>query len=58
MSLYHNAVTWSAVCDFGISWSYSLAFCVGSLFYSVVISALPSLAINLLGCFTLISSIW
>ena len=33
--------------------SYPFAFCVGSLFYGVVVSALPNLAINLLGCFTL-----
>ena len=53
MALYHNAVGWSAVCDYGISWSYSLPLYVRSLFYGVVVSALPSLAINLLGCFTL-----
>ena len=27
MSLPHAAVGWSAVCDCGISWSYSLVFC-------------------------------
>ena len=24
----HGVVCWSAVCDCGISWSYSLAFCI------------------------------
>ena len=47
MSLYHNHVGWSAVCDYGISWSFSLAFCVRSLYHGVVIGVLSSLAINL-----------
>ena len=53
MSFCQNAVGWSALCDYGMSWSYSFAFCVGSLFHGVVIGFLPRLAINLLGCFTL-----
>ena len=48
MSLYHNHVGWSVVCDYGISWSFSLAFCVRSLYHGVVIGVLSSLAINLL----------
>ena len=28
MPLPHNVVGWSAVCDYGISWSYSLCFVV------------------------------
>ena len=42
MSLYHNAVGWSAVCDYGISWSYSLAFCVGALFYGEIVGVFSS----------------
>ena len=57
MSLYHNAVSWSAVCDFGISWSYSLAFYARSLFYCLVIGVLSSLAINLLRKKTLVDLI-
>ena len=48
MSLYHNAVGLFAVCDYGMSWPYSLAFYVRSLFNGVVISVLSSLAVNLL----------
>ena len=58
MSLYHNAVCWSAVCDFGISWFYSLAFCVGSLFYDVFVGVLSSLAINLLRKKTLVGLLY
>ena len=32
MALPHGAVGSSAVCDFVISWSYSLIFCVRSFF--------------------------
>ena len=48
MSLYHNALGSSAVCDYGMSWSYSLAFYDRSLFHGVVIGVFSSLSINLL----------
>ena len=32
MSFYHNAVGLFAVCDYDISWSYSLAFMLGPCF--------------------------
>ena len=36
------------LCDYGISWSYSIAFCVWALFYGEIVGVFSSLAINLL----------